>query len=390
MLRARLVLVALIAGIVLSAVAFGESREAQLDELRKRIERLQRSLNETVGERDSARDELQQLERRISELIRTLGEIDQRLAKETRTLTGLERRAERERRAQRLHLAALEAQIRTAFALGRQPHLKVLLNQENPAAAARVLAYYRYFSQARVARIGETHALLVRLEELAQEIRLRSAALAALRETRERERQALEESRHRRAELLAALNRRVAGQTEEIKRLRADEQRLERLVRELKAALPEASASFPGRHRPFASLKGRLPLPLASRVAARYGEPKGVGDLTWRGVFLSAKEGQNVHAVARGRVAFADWLRGFGLLLILDHGDGYMTLYGHNQSLRRQTGDWVEAGQAIATVGNTGDAPAMGVYFEIRYNSVPHDPLQWLAVGRTAPARARR
>lgn len=389
--RARLLRVALVFGIALTGHALGDSREeAQLEGVRKRIDRLQRTLNETVGKRDTARDELQAQERRINDLMRSLRETDARLVRETRAFAELKRREQRERETQRAHLAALESQIRAAHALGRQPYLKMLLNQESPAVAARAHAYYRYFNEARVARINDAQARLVRLHALENEVREHARALADLRRTQDRERQALEESRRRRTELLARLDRQVANQTQEIERLRADQQRLERLMRELKAVFPEADVPAPGPHERFAALKGRLPLPVTGTITARYGQPKGVGNLTWRGIFLAGKEGQNVHAISRGRVAFADWLRGFGLLLILDHGDGYMTLYGHNETLHRRAGDWVEAGQAIAVVGNTGDAPETGVYFEVRHNGVPQDPLQWCAIERAGPARAQR
>ncbi len=381
---------ALGAAIALATHTFADEREAQLERLRGRIERLQQDLNETVGKRDSARDALQVEERRINDLMRSLRETDLRLTRDTRALADLKRREQREQTALREQLLALEAQVRAAYSVGRQPYLKMLLNQENPAATARVLAYYRYFNEARVARIAETQATLANLDALEKEIAQHTDDLVTLRAGQDRQRQALEASRERRAEMVANLNRQVTTQTQAIARLRADEERLARLLRELKTILPEASVPFPGPSERFASLKGRLPLPLSGQITARYGQPKGVGDMTWRGIFLSGKQGQTVHAVSRGRVAFADWLRGFGLLLILDHGDGYMTLYGHNEALHRRAGDWVEAGQSIAAVGNTGDAPGTGVYFEIRHNGIPHDPLQWCATGRAGTARHRR
>jgi septal ring factor EnvC (AmiA/AmiB activator) len=376
-------------------VAFGplvyaSEREAQLEQLRNRIDKLQRDLNNTVGKRDTARDELQTEERRIDDLMRSLRATDVRLKQQTRGLADLKRREQRDRLALREQLLALETQVRAAYTLGRQPYLKILLNQESPAAAARVLAYYRYFNQARLDRIDQTQMALARLEQLENEIREGARELGTLRTAQDRERDSLEASRRRRSEMVANLNRQVTGQTQEIARLRADEERLARLLRELKALLPETNVPFPGPNERFASLKGRLPLPAAGRVTARYGQPKGVGDLTWRGIFLAGNEGQNVYAVSRGRVAFADWLRGFGLLLILDHGDGYMTLYGHNETLHKHAGDWVDAGQVIAAIGNTGDAPGTGVYFEIRHNGIPRDPLQWCASGRTGATRNRR
>lgn len=366
------------------------TQETQLKHLRERIDRLQRELNVAVGKRDSVRDELQTQERRINALTESLRQIDDARERQARTLSGLKNREQRERAAQREQVRALETQIRAAYSMGRQPYLKVVLNQEDPAAASRALVYYRYFNEVRAAHIDAAEAALERLQGLETQIAEHTHKLTDLRASRERDRQALEASRRQRADLLAALNRQVANQSEEIDRLRADEQRLERLVRELKTVLPEASVPFPGGKERFAALKGRLPLPVAGRIIARYGQPKGVGKLTWRGIFVAAKEGQPVRAISRGRVAYADWLRGFGLLLIMDHGDGYMTLYGHNEALRRHTGDWVEAGEVVATAGNTGDAPATGVYFEIRKNGVPNDPLQWCATGRINPGRARR
>lgn len=380
----------MIAAVALPGLAFAGTEEAQLQRLRARIDRLQHELNAAVGKRDTARDELQTEERRINTLVRSLREIDDRLNRQERSLDRLQRRERRERHARSRQIHALETQIRAAYAVGRQPYLKILLNQESPAAAARTMAYYRYFNEARVARIDEAEATLGRLRDLRTAIDKHAHELTDLRETKEREREALEHTRQRRVKLLAHLNRQVENQSQEIGRLRADEQRLERLVRELKTVLPETNIPFPTGNKRFASLKGRLPLPVAGHVVARYGQPKGVGNLTWRGIFVAGKEGETVRAVSRGRVAFADWLRGFGLLLILDHGNGYMTLYGYNEALQRRTGDWVEAGQAIATVGNTGDAPGTGVYFEIRHNGVPDDPLRWCATGLARPNRARR
>lgn len=385
-----LVCLVVVASIGFAPQAGANDREAQLDRVRARIEKLQRELNETVGRRDAAREALHAEERRIHELARSLRDTDARLKQQNQTLNELERRERRERAALREQLHALETQVRAAYTVGRQPYVKMLLNQESPASTARVLAYYRYFNEARLARITETQSTLARLHEVESSIQEQTRELNALKTKQDREHEALQASRQRRAEMLASLNRQVTGHTQEIARLRADEERLAKLLRELKTILPEPNASFPGPNARFASLKGKLPFPTAGRLTARYGEPKGVGALTWRGIFLSGKEGQPVHAVSRGRVAFADWLRGFGLLLILDHGDGYMTLYGHNETLHRRAGDWVEAGQPIATLGSTGDAPSTGVYFEIRHNGIPYDPLQWCATARTGTARHRR
>jgi septal ring factor EnvC (AmiA/AmiB activator) len=174
------------------------------------------------------------------------------------------------------------------------------------------------------------------------------------------------------------MNRRIETQSQEIGRLLSDQRRLEALIGGLRPLLREFPGADPQAR--FVDFRGRLPLPIDGGISARFGDPKNVGGLKWRGVFLVSPEGRRVESVFRGRVAYADWLRGFGLLLILDHGDGYMTLYGHNQSLLKQVGDWVEAGEAIALVGNTGDATRSGLYFELRHNGEPNDPLKWCRV----------
>lgn len=252
----------------------------------------------------------------------------------------------------------------------------------------RVLTYYRYLSEARAAEISRLDASLARLARLEREIDAHTQALAALEGRQREQAKALDAERGERARLLAGLSQETRTRAQALEELRGDQARLERLLGELRA--PPMVAPQPiapaDRGARFAALKGRLPLPARGQVVARFGQPKATGQVRWRGIFLAANEGETVLAPARGRVVYADWLRGFGLLLILDHGDGYMTLYAHNQSLARSLGDWVEAGEPLATIGNTGDAPRMGLYFEIRHHGEPSDPLQWCRPGY---ARAR-
>ncbi len=365
-----------------AAPASAEDSEQQLKELRARIGRLQTELNETQGRRDAVREEVRGLERRIHESARALRALDTRLKTTRQQRDRLSGRATDERRALGQQMAALERQLRAAHAMGREEPLKLLLNQDEPARVTRLFTYYRLLNQARTERVTAIRASLARMRDLEQRLQAQTRELETTRAQQQREQESFATARGRRAELLASLNLRVRDQSEEMGRLRADEKRLERLIEELKTALPALAPTAPGAR--FASLKGRLPLPVNGRLLARYGDDKGVGSLKWRGTFLAAREGEAVRAVHRGRVAYADWLRGFGLLLILEHGDGYMTLYGHNQSLYREVGEWVDAGQVIGLAGSTGDAPQAGVYFEIRHDGEPVDPLRWCkAPGRT-------
>jgi septal ring factor EnvC (AmiA/AmiB activator) len=201
----------------------------------------------------------------------------------------------------------------------------------------------------------------------------------ALLDRQRSQRDALETSRRERGELLADLNRDIHNTKQRLSQLKEDEQSLQELVKRLRRALAEIpSPRGPGKS--FAQLKGRLRLPAEGAIAARFGMPRQVGQLKWQGILIDAPDGADVNAVAAGRVVFADWLRGFGLLLIIDHGDGYMSLYGYNQGLHKNVGDSVKAGELIATVGNSGSHSQSGLYFEIRHQGSPVDPLLWCKV----------
>ena len=350
--------------------------EQRLQKLRARLETLQETLNETRGRRDTVREEVRGLERRIGNLIVNLRQTEARLRSNETKLNDLKARAVRGRGDLAAQRQQLGRQIYTAYVTGHQEYFKMLLNQETPASVTRVLTYYRYFNRARTERIAAIESTLTRLDTLERQVREQTHELEILRATQHEQKTELEASRARRGELLASLNREVHGRSREIDRLRADEKRLEQLLEGLKTVLPETPLPS-GADTRFARLRGRLPLPTRGQIVARFGSLKNVGHLKWRGLFIAGHEGQNVIAIYHGRVIFADWLRGFGLLLILDHGDGYMTLYGHNQSLFKGVGDWVEAGETIASLGNTGDVAQPGLYFEIRQNGEPRDPLIW-------------
>ena len=350
--------------------------EARLQKLRGRIEALQEKMNETRGRRDTVTDEMRSLERRIGSLLNDLKLTDARLRQNEKKLENLKSRATREAGNLAVQQRQLERQLYMAFTAGHQDYSKMLLSQDNPASVARVFTYYRYLNRERTERIAAIGDTLSQLEVIKTQIHNQNRELEILRNTQREQKSALETSHARRNELLASLNRQVRDQAQEIARLRADEKRMEQLVEELKIVLPDTPLpSTTERH--FSQLRGRLPLPTRGRVLARYGTQKNIGNLKWRGLFIAGREGQQVISVFHGRVVYADWLRGFGLLLILEHGDGYMTLYGHNQSLHKAVGDWVKAGEIIASLGNTGDAAQPGLYFEIRHNGEPRDPLIW-------------
>jgi murein hydrolase activator len=357
------------------ALPAASQNEEHLSALRTRIDALQADLNETRSERDEVRAQLRESERRFGNQFKSLRDTETRQKSESARLAALQQARTRRRAELGTRRLELEQSVRAAYVLGKQDTLKLLLSQDDPARVSRILTYYRYLAEARAARIAGLETALNRLDVLEKQIAERVRELAALRARQLEQKNALEATRAERRTLLAQLNERVRDRSQEVERLKQDEERMARLVRELRSAL--ARAPEPPAASTALAKDGRWQLPVQGRLTARFGSPREIGDLRWRGIFLAAPEGREVKAVTRGRVAYADWLRGFGLLLVLDHGGGLMTLYGHNQSLYKGIGEMVEAGEVIAASGNTGGPAQPGLYFEIREHGEPRNPLDW-------------
>jgi septal ring factor EnvC (AmiA/AmiB activator) len=357
-----------------AAVPATADREGDLAQLRARLEKLQSELTETRGDRDEARDRLRDTERRVGAVLRTLRQTETRAHHETTRLANLQHARRHQHAELTQHRGELARLMRASYALGSQDTLKLLLSQEDPERVSRMLTYSRYLAAARTTRIEASQRTLARLDAVETEIRERQSALAALQAQQREERQALESARAERRVALARLNAEVRSRSQQIERLKHDEARLTQLLHGLRSTL-RAQPAPPG--PPARTGKGQWRLPVAGRVVARYGQSRGIGALRWRGLFIAAAEGQPVRAVTGGRVVFADWLRGFGLLVVLDHGKGLMSLYGHNQGVYKSVGDSVEAGETLAVSGNTGGPPQPGLYFEVREHGEPRNPLDW-------------
>jgi len=353
-----------------------ERYEANLKALREKIHALRVKLDQARSKQDAVRAELRGTEQAISRTTMRLQALDGELADATRQLGALRADAKRHRADLRTHRTTLAGQLRAAYATGRQEYIKLLLNQEHVATVGRIVAYYDYFNRARVKRIDAIADTLQKQQTVEQAIVHKTEELERLRTEQSAGKRQLEAGRKARGVILAKLDREIRDDTQRLQRLMEDERRLNQLLEELQPFLSELPSEL-GDRQPFPRLKGALAWPSSGRLLARYGAPRKLGKLTWSGVLIGAQEGEGVHAVYHGRVAFADWLRGFGLLLIIDHGDGYMSLYGHNQGLHKNVGDWVEAGDIIASVGSSGGARRAGLYFEIRHNGKPTDPAIW-------------
>jgi septal ring factor EnvC (AmiA/AmiB activator) len=380
---ARLLGVAVATAVVGWSLGVAQDRresETALSAVRKEIKALQERIARETTRRDEGTRALRAAETEIAAATRKLAEVRSNVRAQQANRRELTQETERANRRLANEKAALTRQVRSSYMTGRQELFKLLLSQESPAALGRMLVYFDYYNRARSARIGQVAGELDKLATLDVETGRVEAELAALETAQARELAALERSRDERTAAVAKLEADIRDGTAAVGKLRAEEQRLADLVKRLS----ELMAGFPvDTDEPFPTLKGKLAWPVQGKLAGDYGQPRG-GTLKWNGVLLEATAGTPVRAVYHGRVAFADWLQGLGLLVIVDHGGGYMSLYGHNEALLKESGDWVEPGEAIAQVGDTGGQSRAALYFEIRYNGEPVNPHPW--IGRRAAA----
>ena len=414
--------------------------QKQIDAARQDVVELQKALGKLQEEKTGVQKDLRGTETEMGKLEKQVEVLQKELKKTEVELQRLDQE-KKKLQAQRVEQQRLIAiQARAAYQSGRQEYLKLLLNQQHPEKFARTLPYYDYMSQARLAQLHTFNETLRQLAAVGKDIDLQQAQLLVQKSTLDDQREELDKVRQERQKVLAKLNQdykardqklqsRQQDQADLAKVLKTIEETLARQAREAEEArqkaliaareaeekrqreaqaqaqalaernktrddskeepeeaprrpvkspgamVSSAGVSYGG---PFAEAKGKLPWPVDGRLLARFGEARGDdARSTWDGVMINAAAGSQVHAVHGGRVVFADWLRGSGLLVILDHGNGYLSLYGHNQSLLKQAGDVVKAGEAISTVGNSGGQEATALYFAIRQQGRPSDPAQW-------------
>ena len=350
-------------------------KEKELEEVRQRISALKQSMDAAAADRDRLTAELQKAELTISEKRLRLAELERERDYSTRRRVELDTALAGRRAELRNESAELAAQLRAAYMGGSQERLRLLLNQNDPATLGRLMAYYRYLNDYRSGNIDVVTAAIRELAKLQSEIAAEEARLEAIAARRAAELKTLAAAQDDRRELLASLRQKMASEDREIKRLAAQEADLSRLINELTSILSD----YPIRsEEPFSRYKGRLTWPVAGTLLHDFGQPRVDGRVTWNGVVLAAPRGREVRSVYHGRVVFADWLAGLGLLVIVDHGEGYMSLYGYNETLLKDAGDWVAPGDVIATVGDSGGQPQAGLYFELRQGTRPVNPRSWV------------
>jgi septal ring factor EnvC (AmiA/AmiB activator) len=350
-------------------------KERELERVRERISELKEQLDDRAAERDRITADLQEAEVRISQQRIQLAELERQREFSERRIIEIEAGVQAREAELDEETRQLAAQVRAAYTNGRQERVKLLLNQHDPALVGRMMTYYRYLSEHRGGNIATVNEHLAELAGLHAEAAKERDRLTALAGARQDELERLNGAQEERRELLAALATRMQQEGEEIERLAAEEKDLTRLIAELTSILSDYPITSDA---PFTELKGGLTWPVAGTLLHDFGQPRAGGGLKWNGVVLAASRGSEVRAVYHGRVVFADWLAGLGLLVIVDHGDGYMTLYGYNETTLKSTGDWVAPGDVIATVGDSGGQARAGLYFEIRQGAKPVNPKAWI------------
>ena len=374
--HALLLALLLTAGLGGTAVAAdGEANKQQLRELNQKIGKLKKSISSQQSERSNAAKALQRIEKDIGVTAAKLHSTKEKSQQQQRKLNELENRQRQLRSQQQSQKALIAEHVRSAYSLGKESQMKMLLNQEDPEKLSRTLTYFDYFNRARSAELRKYRDTLNELDTIKPAISAEAEALALSRRELEQQQQALLEQKQRRAKALAGLDSEISNKTSSLTNLDKQRKDLESILQAVEREV--TNIAMPANYKPFKDLRGKMPWPINGKPLNRYGASRQGSAVTWQGIQLSGQEGDAVKAIHNGRVVFADWLRGAGLLIIVDHGGDYLSLYAHNQSLLRSEGDWVRGGEGIATVGNSGGQRQAGLYFEIRYKGRPTDPRSW-------------
>ena len=349
--------------------------ESRLTQLKKEISILQKGLERSRTTLSSEQKALKKADFDIQTSSLELRELESTRHIHQRELSALNTERSNYLDSLNEHRAVLADQIMAAYRLGRESRLKLVLNQDNPARLSRTLAYYEYFSRSQAAQISDLRQVLKTLDAMQEKINVELSKIDEVQRSQQAVLDEMTDQRNQRQVVIASLSSQIDTDETQLAELQRDRLDLEALLEKLSNVLADIPADLGQRQGP-ADLKGKMLMPVKGRVKHAYGQPRTAG-LHWQGWLIDTDVGKEVKTVAYGRVAYSDWLRGYGLLMIIDHGDGFMSLYANNESLLREVGEWVENGSSISTVGSS-LLNGKGLYFEIRKNGKAMDPAVWL------------
>lgn len=348
---------------------------AQLEKLNKQIKTVSNRLRRNRGKAEKLTDTLRDSEREISQVSKQIDALDQHLGSLVNNSQVLKKKRDNLRQALSARKQIIQAQIQQQFKLGRQPRIELLLNMQSPDQLSRQMRYFDDINQALANQLNAFRQQLVELGSTEVAIDENTQQMIDQRKALDAQQQKLAKAVEKRRNTLASLKKRISKDKERLIKLKKDQQQMAALLKELQQVLDLTELA--SNDKAFKSLKGKLPWPIKGKLIRGFGNKQ--SGVSFDGIWIAGDIGTPVRAVHHGRVVFSDWLRGYGMVTIIDHGNNYMSLYGYNQSLLRAPGDWVSAGDAIATVGNSGGHSRSGLYFAIRYNSRSSNPTRWLA-----------
>ncbi|MFK7976242.1 MAG: murein hydrolase activator EnvC [Halioglobus sp.] len=352
-----------------------EQTRIQIQKLEKDIKRISREIDTASAQRGKVQNNLKKADIELGRVQRSIKENRAAVLTQEAELKTLEAEQSALQAAGKKQRTRIAAEMKTAWQMGRESQLKMLLSQEEPDKVARSMTYYRYFFEARNEILEDYRETLLSLEKVQANIDQTLSTLATRRAALQTEENSLEKAKLEQQIALNQLVANISSKSARLKKLETDRTELEKLLVAIEEAIVQLE--LPQNVQSFAKTKGRMPWPVAGKHSNRFGRSRNAGKMRWQGITIAANEGTVVNAVHHGRVVYSDWLRGSGLLLIIDHGDGYMSLYAHNQSLLKDVGEWVTSDTPISTVGNSGGQDEHALYFEVRYAGKPVDPAKW-------------
>lgn len=349
-------------------------KKKQLALLRERMQSVEKSIALTQQSKTKEERELRQVEKRLSDSSKKLQLLNSKLAKANKKIKALKVEQVTLQQGITAQKSLLAEQLKSAYLMGKQQRVKMLLNQQQPDRMSRVMLYYDYFNQARVDNVKVLEADIQKLINVEDHLDAEKRQLASFISAKKVENETLVTSKKRRKNILATLSKEIKSSAQELFELKENEKRLTELLASIRQAINDIPV-LAQKNKPFKSLKGKLSWPIKGSLRKRFGSARKSG--RYDGVLIGASEGTVIRSISHGRVVYADWLRGYGLLIIVDHGANYMSLYAFNEGLYKEVGDWVEVGEVIGTVGVSGGQQKAGLYFSIRKNGKPVNPIHW-------------
>ena len=359
----------------LAAVSFADTlndKKVELKKLQETIKSFQQQAAKTKTQHQKELNALKDADKAVSRSKKELQGVEKKLQHSERRLSQLAKQKSQKQQLMSGNQLLLAEQLRAAHRLGERQSLRVLLNQQDPQAVSRTMRYFDYFNSARAEEITTAERRIAELNDVEALIAQEQSALVPLREERRAALAEFDEQKRHQVKVVSLLNKQLKSEQSKLNKLLVDRRELQQLINQLANADIKDDGLLAA--EPFISRKGKMPWPTSGKITNRFGTAK-TGTLTWDGVMISTKEGAPVRAIHSGRVVYADWLRGLGLLIIVDHGDSYLSLYGHNETINKSIGDWVDSKEVIGSASRGRDSAE--VYFGIRYKGKPSNPRKW-------------